>query len=470
MRHFAIYQRPWPSRVAPRGTICETPPREETPVEVITKKVTQKSLSVLDRKIAAAASASNRKSNKHSRVEEEEEARSAKRRKSEPEPVLQKAKVTRTYSSSASKKLRRPISPEPEEEEDDDDDEVTVEEPAKRKRGRPRLVTPAQVKLEESADADKSVLSQPRSNNGRFGRKDKARRGGRGDSASSSGSPTNQTRDGDGMEDDDRKSGRRRKRSYDDLDEDEEYPHKKPFVQAVDYEAAMQRVLPRPMSGFRGGRLFSNPNPLQYALHAWAGPVVLDDSSSSSDDEKHPDTPDDADSLAPGIATPTHDEDISPYVPILTYKPSPFAFAKTRWNGKQTYAAPKVSIAEKRAYLADEEVSPRYCSLEFDHSYLPYLSLFGRTSRSPPCAVSVHLVLARTTTRRPFCRTVRLLVNSDMYTPFSTPLPLTIPCPKAAHFPVKTRKPSPHSYTRVGTTRRTFQNHEHHSHNLTQPM
>ena len=47
-------------------------------------------------------------------------------------------------------------------------------------------------------------------------------------------------------------------------------------------DATVQRVLPRPMSGFRGGGLTFNPNPLQYALHAWAGPVVLDDSSSDA--------------------------------------------------------------------------------------------------------------------------------------------------------------------------------------------
>lgn len=359
LRHFAIYQRPWPSRITPRGAISETP-REETPVEVITKKVTHKGLSVLDRKLAAAASASasaanSRKSMKHARVEEEEdeEPRSNKRRKSEPEPVLQKAKVTRTYSSSASKKNKRVASPEPVE-------EPVVEPPApappKRKRGRPRLITPPRVKLEDAADADKAVLSQPRSNNGRFGRKDRFRRRGRSMSSCNSA----QKKRAEEKEDNSDSDGGRasHKRSHDSVDDVEELPRKKTSAQVAQDEAIVQRVLPRPMSGFRGGGLFSNPNPLQYALHAWAGPVVLDDSS--SDDEKHPDTPDDVDSLAADIATP--EEDVTSFVPTLTYNPSPFMFAKSRWNGraggmKQPYAAAKMDIAEKQAYLTDEEVS-----------------------------------------------------------------------------------------------------------------
>ncbi|KJA29035.1 hypothetical protein HYPSUDRAFT_128244 [Hypholoma sublateritium FD-334 SS-4] len=361
LRHFAIYQRPWPSRVTPRGAISETP-REETPVEVITKKVTHKGLSFLDRKLAAAASASasaanSRKSMKHARVEEEEEEepRSNKRRKSEPEPVLQKTKVTKTYSSSASKKNKRVASPEPVEE------PVVVEEPPapappKRKRGRPRLITPPRVKLEDAADADKAVLSQPRSNNGRFGRKDRFRRRGRSMSSCNSAQKKRAEEKEDNSESDGGRASN--KRSHDSVDDVEELPRKKTSAQVGQDEAIVQRVLPRPMSGFRGGGLFSNPNPLQYALHAWAGPVVLDDSS--SDDEKHPETPDDVDSLAADIATP--EEDVTSFVPTLTYKPSPFVFAKSRWNAragsmKQSYAAATIDIAEKQAYLADEEVS-----------------------------------------------------------------------------------------------------------------
>lgn len=373
MRHFAIYQRPWPSRLAPRGTISETP-REETPVEVITKKVTHKGLPVLDRKLAAAASASAsaakfKKSKKHARTEvEEEEVEEVeqpptKRRKSELEPILLKAKVTKTYQS-ISKKHKRAPSSEPVEEES---------ERTKRRRGRPRLSSPKRadpsVKLEDPApETERSILSQPRAVNGRFGRKERARK-----AAESAANALAQRAlaEGQGLDAEDARKLARYKRSNENLEELEEAPRKRVSTHATAAqhdEAGVQRVMPRPMSGFRGGRLFSNPNPLQYALHAWAAPLVLDDSSSSSDDEKQPETPDDADSLAAGIVTPEEEGSAyaAPAVMIsrgpLTFKPSPFAYAKTRWNGRslshgQLSSAKKLAIAEtKKAYLADEEV------------------------------------------------------------------------------------------------------------------
>ncbi|KAF8967844.1 hypothetical protein BDZ97DRAFT_472657 [Flammula alnicola] len=385
LRHFAIYQQLWPSRVAPHGTISATP-RQETPVEVITKKVTHKGLPVLDRKLAAAASAcssKSKKSKKHGREdEEEEEQRPLKRRKSEPEPLLHKAKVTKTYSSSA-RKLRLDPLPEP---------------PTKRKRGRPRLSSPKRVvrpkvKVEEPApEGEKSLLFQPRAVNGRFGKKDKSPRK-NGESTSPTSSSSRKGRSG-GQDSDDENDQRkwispRRKRSSDNIEELEESPRKKatkqkqPLVEEdVREEAAAQRVLPRPLSGFRGGRLFSNPNPLQFALYAWAGPVVLDDSS-SSDDEKHPETPEDADSITAGVITPEEDTPsftppaavIIPRAP-LTYKPSPFAFAKNRWNGGSASLAPvgaarKTTLGkQKKAYLSEEE-SPGMSPLDSERSLSP---------------------------------------------------------------------------------------------------
>ncbi|KAF9481536.1 hypothetical protein BDN70DRAFT_876184 [Pholiota conissans] len=375
LRHFAIYQCPWPSRIAPRGTISETP-REETPVEVITKKVTHKGLSILDRKLAAAASASassakSGKSKKRGRVEEveeeeEEEQPRAKRRKSEPEPVLHKAKVTKTYQS---KKHKRALSPEPVEE------EAPETSNGRRKRGRPRLSSPKavdpNVKLEDPApDAERSLLSQPRSFNGRFGRKEKARKAAE---LAALQKAHAEGREPDSEDGDIRRSSRY-KRSNEILEELEESPRKRATMKAsVQSDEGIQKVMPRPVSGFRGGRLFSNPNPLQYALHAWAGPLVLDDSS--SDDEKHPETPDDADSLAAGIVTPEDEGSAyaTPAVMIprgpLTFKPSPFAYAKSRWNGRGPLSSTKkFSITEnKKIYLTDEEdplhterdVSPR---------------------------------------------------------------------------------------------------------------
>jgi len=121
----------------------------------------------------------------------------------------------------------------------------------------------------------------------------------------------------------------------------------------VQVEGPAQKVLPRPVSGFRGGRLFSNPNPLRFALHAWAGPLILDESS--SDDEKAPETPDDGLSSAADIAPAEELMDsmflpssILPRAPPLTCKPSPFVFAKNRWNATSA-SFNKVTYNNRRA-------------------------------------------------------------------------------------------------------------------------
>ncbi|KAF9566673.1 hypothetical protein CPC08DRAFT_627960 [Agrocybe pediades] len=364
IRHFAIYSQPWPSRVPRRGGTTTVVEREESvPVEILTKKVTPKGLKVLDRKLAAAA---NLKGKKRSRAEEEEEEkerqRLAKRRKSMPESVVHKAKVVKTYSSNAKKAKRAPSpSPSPEPIED---------ETSKRRRGRPRLSLPEKldkqlsVKLEEDAtEMSNAVLSQPRSTNGRFGKKDKALK------KLHSGAKSSQSNSASGSTerqyDSDRQAGARRFErvqdtvdvgaDVDSMDVDERVAS--PLVQ--------KRVLPRPVSGFRGGRLFSNPNPLQYALHAWKGPVVLDDSS--SDDEKHPETPEDHDSIAVGIITDGEPVILTKAVPSmmprapLTFKPSPHALAKRNWNSAATIIAQHVgaemlNIPETHSSDEDEEV------------------------------------------------------------------------------------------------------------------
>jgi len=313
--------------VAPRGTISVTP-ENESPAEVL--KVTDKNLQMLVRKLAVAASASKNKSKKHLREQEDAEERPIKRRKSEPEPLRHKPKVTKTYSSFL-KKSRRMPSPE------------LVE---KRGRGRPRLPSPkrvsqSKIKAEERlVEAGKSVSSQPRAGNGRFGRKDKSSRKS-GESASSSHAHENGrsascegSTDGSGNDQRANRTSPRRKRANDDVEEVEESPRKRAAAveEQVEEPTAALRVLPRPVSGFRGGRLFSNPNPLQFALHAWSGPVVLDDSS--SEDEKHPETPEDDQSSVVDVAGPDDEPMYSPSLRgSLTLKPTPFSFAKSRWNG-----------------------------------------------------------------------------------------------------------------------------------------
>lgn len=56
MRHFAIYDHPWPARTAGQRALYMPTPREElTPSESISRRVSAKILSTLDRKLAAAA-------------------------------------------------------------------------------------------------------------------------------------------------------------------------------------------------------------------------------------------------------------------------------------------------------------------------------------------------------------------------------------------------------------------------------
>ena len=382
IRHFAIYSQPWPSRVAPRGTVSVVEREDSVPVETLTKKVTQKGLKVLDCKLAAAAKMKGKKriraeEDEEEEEEEEEEARPSKRRKSMPEPAVHQAKVVKTYSSTA-RKSRRVRSPSPDPVEDDS---------ARRRRGRPRLSLPEkldnmQVKVEEDAgDISRSILSQPRSTNGRFGKKDKGSK--KSHSRTRSGQSKSTSGSTDRQDDSDREdessqlwTSPRRKRTRDAMEEDEESPRKRntttdtfdvdASTSLPSHVATQKRVMPRPMSGFRGGRLFSNPNPLQYARHAWKGPVVLDDSS--SEDEKHPDTPEDNESVTVGIITPDEEpitltKPVASMVPRapLTFKPSPHALAKRIWSnptsilnlGVETQV---LNIPETHSSDEDEEV------------------------------------------------------------------------------------------------------------------
>ena len=218
-------------------------------------------------------------------------------------------------------------------------------EPVKRKRGRPRLSSPrliskTKVKIEE-LQVDIPVVAQPRATNGRFGKKDKSWR--KSHEYTAVGSTV-----ADDDDDDVEPKSPRRKRGIDAVQDFEEVPKKRSASEQnpnsgndVEVVGSGQKVLPRPASGFRGGRLFSNPNPLRFALYAWAGPLILDESS--DDDEKQPETPEDSLSSVADIA-PTEEitdsmflpSSILPRAPPLTCKPSPFVFAKNRWNATST--------------------------------------------------------------------------------------------------------------------------------------
>jgi hypothetical protein len=218
----------------------------------------------------------------------------------------------------------------------------------KRRRGRPRLSSPrviskTKVKIEDP-QADIPVVAQPRATNGRFGKKDKSWRKSREYTAVGSTVADDDDDDDDADDDGDLEfKSPRRKRGIDAVEDSEEPPKKRSASEQnrssgndVEVVGPGQKVLPRPASGFRGGRLFSNPNPLRFALHAWAAPLILDESS--DDEVKLPVTPEGGLSSAADIA-PTEElmdsmflPSILPRAPPLTCKPSPFVFAKNRWN------------------------------------------------------------------------------------------------------------------------------------------
>jgi len=127
----------------------------------------------------------------------------------------------------------------------------------------------------------------------------------------------------------------RRKRPSDPEVQLEELPHKRAYRRR-DQEEPSKRVIPHPTSNFRGGILFSNPNPLSFARQAWGGRVSFDE---SSEDEKAPVTPEDLQSSPATIVEAASDAHIGSLsisasaLPrgALTFKPSPFTFAKRRW-------------------------------------------------------------------------------------------------------------------------------------------
>ncbi|KAF9012422.1 hypothetical protein BDQ17DRAFT_1232159 [Cyathus striatus] len=348
IRHFAIYQQAWPHRIPLHGAAFISTPREESiPAEPSTRRVSHKVLPVLDRKLAAAASASipkvGRPRKQPEGQEEDEHGRPVKRRKTDPSPL---ESISRGKRVSAA--VERTPSPPP----------------IKRKRGRPRKTSPraqkylAKIKVKEEETAQEVPLvdgPQPRSYNGRFGKKGKsvtqdsvspraeraAERVKAKEGAEKQGNmDVNELVDGSMAT---RTSPKNKKRANDTVADEDRSPRKKTLrshEKGSNEGDVMQKVLPRPTSNFRGATLFSNPNPLMFAQHAWAGPVVLDDSS--SEDEKGPVTPEE-DALSPAAEIAGQEINTSlllpapvlPRVPSI-YKPTPFTFAKRRWTSIST--------------------------------------------------------------------------------------------------------------------------------------
>jgi [histone H4]-N-methyl-L-lysine20 N-methyltransferase len=334
IRHFAIYGQPWPGRVPPHGAgFLPTPREDPTPVESSTKRVTHKALPALDRKLAAAASGST-KTRKH---DDDSSDRPAKRRKTESSSVAEvfpKAKKATQPNDGKSDKITAEV----------------PEQPVKRKRGRPRLTSPramkVRVKVEEKSShlQGESTMGQPRNSNGTFGEKsspDLQRNGLSRAERALERERVKKLNDGETDEISGKWTSPRRKRGNDGDGEGDGLTELSPRKRRYWRRSEFKKVLPHPITSFRGGKLFSNPNPLSFALQAWGGTVILDESS--SDDEKSPVTPDDVQSPPASIveveSNPDPDLSISSLLipasalprSALSFKPSPFDFAKRRW-------------------------------------------------------------------------------------------------------------------------------------------
>lgn len=288
--------------------------------------MTKENLSVIDRQIAAASTASNQKSKK--RLSEPEPERNAKKpRVDHPEAkvILHKAKVIITYGRADK---RRAIS-------------LT-----------PQKASPGKVKQDDPVGvAEKFPQTQPRANNGRFAKKFKI----------ASVLVQNKTTPFSTP------SPKRRNEEMEDL---EESPRKKSANADKEDEGDLPMIQKvRRASGFHAGRLFSRPNPQQFALRAWSNRGVPDDSSVSSEDDTNPITPEDNLSSGVDIVDPGEAEINSFSHPrarasLSCLNPSPHVYAKNRWNAfGQTVTTPNNKLSRRLSldelYISEAEVCVR---------------------------------------------------------------------------------------------------------------
>ncbi|KAG6879664.1 hypothetical protein C0992_013200 [Termitomyces sp. T32_za158] len=336
MRHAAIYGRPWPYRMPVQGVapfFSPTPHEEAPAIESTSSRLSHKSLSVLDRKLAAAAASSK----KHERDSDSKE-HPTKRQKIEPVQVETSVKIVKHIFKAQEKHKKRhslPISIEP--------------PPEKRKRGRPRLDrdafgNPIRVPPRTVNVPIFGAKPQPRNNNGRFEKKASSPKEDEPMTLSSRAERAIEREraraHGDGPLD---QEGMPRKRTIEDLDL-QELPSKRAYHR----REPPKRVVPRQTAAiFKSRQLFSNPNPYSFARQAWAGPITFDD---SSEDEKAPVTPEDIKSPSATIVAVDTSEEAIASLPMPAsvlprgasiFKPSPFAFAKRRWtSGHDSNASP----------------------------------------------------------------------------------------------------------------------------------
>ncbi|KAJ7497406.1 hypothetical protein FB451DRAFT_1459291 [Mycena latifolia] len=405
IRHFAIYGQPWPCRISVHGPVFLLPtPREEaTPVESASRRVNKKALSVLDRKLAAAAAVASASPKSRKRQREEEERPMLKRRKTEPvlrvetsksqkskhlksgRHSLPGSKVLHTYGRH-NKKGRKPRSPSPTK--SDEEPQSEAEEPPEEVE---KVEVVPKVRRKKKASTPQPILSRAE----RAEEREKIRRWlqkKREEEAEDSAGD-----DGDAPA---------RKRSSADIDDLEDHPKRK-VPRAKEKQLPLQKVLPRPSSGFRGGQLFSKPNPLSYALHAWASPLVS--TASSSEDELPPVTPEDEPTVDLPLDT-CSPPFTSPPTIDLTFKPTPFSFARRRWGSGSTpprdESKRRVSGNRRDSTSGDEHGLSDMSEAEKDHLFF--------SGNSHPSSVSHDS--AADPVRLPWCPAP---VDDDSTSPFA---------------------------------------------------
>ncbi|KAG5648530.1 hypothetical protein DXG03_003141 [Asterophora parasitica] len=382
IRHCAIYGRPWPCRIPLQGLgFLPTPREDDTLVESASSRISHKALSVLDRKLAAAASSSLRVRKRES--DSVERPGPAKRRKTKPIQREVAAKATKPLFSSKNKDKGPRIHRLPDE------------------------VPDVKVKGQMGEQVE-TTKPQPRNLNGRFEKKVRVPK--KADATPSISTATNMALSSraeralerqkaryQGDEEEEEENGGtwtspRRKRSINELDL-QELPNKRPYRRREQPAEPPRRVIPHPVTHFKGGRLTSNPNPLSFAIQAWAGPPTFDD---SSEDEKAPVTPQDI--RSPPAAMAEADVDGVATMAItaapraaLTFKPSPFTFAKRRWTSSSSSHTPDGSSKSPQSDHDSTPPSPRRTNI---HTSAPVklVSINARAGPSNPRKSDIGLM------------------------------------------------------------------------------
>jgi [histone H4]-N-methyl-L-lysine20 N-methyltransferase len=386
MRHFAIYGQSWPCRISAHGPAFLPTPREEsTPVESSTRRVTQKALPALDRKLAAAASSLKRR--ERSRENSPKDRPSKKRKTERVNRVEMSAKARQTLLGKSGTRTARPSPRSVKNRKDDDEGQ---------KRSRLRVASGRQV---SPIDADNSVKlkslavqSQPRDSNGRFGKKGnsnnifmrkkfttKPSNGGlsRAQRAIERGKVKlwlERKEEEESESDGDASVSTTRKRSRESDNDEEESTAKKISKNTNDSDNSSQpnvthATLPAAHSSlrFKGMGMSLTPNPMSFARRTWVSHAIP--SESSAEDTEVPRTPDDNPLLLQDDDAPkplsilTQDilrvsPNASRRIPMgeLTFKPTPFNFARRRW------ASIGSSSVDSESFLQNVEDDPVFQS------------------------------------------------------------------------------------------------------------